>query len=57
MREYNKVRDNIKQVILDDLIREDEQRMQSKDVLDDNTLYNKSFSPNATLKQDRKSVV
>ena len=41
MKEYNNVRDNFKQVILNDLIREDEERMQSKDVLDDNTLCNK----------------
>ena len=53
MREYNKVRDNIKQVILNDLIREDEERMQSMDVLDENTLYNTSFSLNATLKHDQ----
>ena len=55
MREYNNVRDHIKQVILDDLIREDGERMQSKDVLDDDTLYNKSFSLNSTLKHDQLS--
>ena len=38
MREYNKVRDNIKQVILINLICDDEERMQSKDALDDKTL-------------------
>ena len=55
MREYNNVWDNIKQVILDNRIREDEQRimMKSKDVLDDNTLYTKSFSLNAPLKHDQ----
>ena len=51
MREYRNVRD-IKQVILNDLIREYEERMQSKNVLDDNTLNNKSLSLNATLKHD-----
>ena len=52
-REYDNVRDNIKPVILNDLIREDEERMQAKDILVDDTLYNKSFSLNATLKHDQ----
>ena len=53
MREYNDVRDNIKQVILNDQIRGDEKRMQSKDALDENFLYNRSCSLDATLKHDQ----
>jgi len=44
MREYDNFRDNIKQDLLNDLISEDEERMQATDVLDDTTLYSKLFS-------------
>ena len=53
MTEYNDFRDIIKQIIFYGLIREDEERMQSKDVLDGNTLYDKSISLNATLKNNQ----
>jgi hypothetical protein len=47
------VHDNIRDIILKDLIREDEERMQTKDVWKDHQTYDRSFSFPEVLEHDK----
>jgi hypothetical protein len=47
------VHDNIRDIILKDLIREDEERMQTKDVCKDHQTYDRSFSFPEVLEHDK----
>ena len=51
--QYNAIHDNIKDIILNDLIREDEERMRKKDVWKDQQTYDRSFSCPAVLEHDQ----
>ncbi len=47
------VHDNIRDIILKDIIREDEERMQTRDVWKDHQTYDRSFSFPEVLEYDK----
>ena len=51
--QFCSIHDNIKDIILKDLIREDEERMQSKDIWKDKQAYDRSFSFPEILEHDK----
>ena len=52
MQEYDSIRDNIQKIIMEQLIREDQDRTSAKDSLNDTGTYSKSYSFTATLQHD-----
>ena len=51
--QYNSIHDNIKDIILNDLIREDEERNRGKDVWKDQQTYDRSFSCPEVLEPEK----
>jgi hypothetical protein len=51
--QFHSVHDNIRDIILKDLIREHEERMQKKNVWKDNQTHDKSFSFPEVLEHDK----
>jgi len=51
--QFYSVYDSIRDIILKDLIREDEERMQTKDVWKDHQTYDRSFSFPEVLEHDK----
>jgi hypothetical protein len=51
--QYNTIHDNIKDIILNDLIREDEERNRRKDIWKDQQTYDRSFSCPEVLEHDK----
>ncbi len=51
--QFYSIHDNIKHIILKDLIREDEKRMHSKDVWNNYQAYDRSFSFPEVLEHDK----
>ena len=50
--QYTKIQDDIREIILNDLIREDEENMQAKDVWNNRNTYDRSFSFPEVLEHD-----
>ena len=51
--QFYSVHDNIKEIIMNDLIREDEEKMRSKDVWKNQTTYDRSFNLPDVLEHDK----
>ena len=53
MSQYNEIQDNLKEIILRDLIREDEEKMRQKSIWKDNQMYDRSYSFPEVLEHDK----